>query len=606
MGVIWGLRASVFPRALALAVPNAILAFILGMFSSPSEREKELAASTLSIGAFFTSVLFWVLYFRSTVAYNRWWEGGTLLQQTRGEWFNAYSSLIAFTSPDPQREAEVEAYQHMLARLMSLLFCSALQQVSPNRKRPFEIIDSTGIDPRHLQFLDKSNDRVEVILQWVQRSTILNMGSGVLPIPPPVMSRAFQEISRGIVNLQNARKIADFPFPFPYAQTSLVMLLIHWVMCPIITSMLLNSYVAAGTCFVVVFFVWCTNFIAQELESPFGTDDNDLPMDVMQADWNKSLATLLHEMANKPPRFKFDPQIHRDLNVRMSDGTSARRSRVSLTGTNETDERLWKPKTTPWSGVFGDRRKSPNPSWGESQGSEASCKSGRSCERLHDVPRKHPSRLNDVGYRSENSDTSHRGNGQTVVPTQGDSNDHVHMDQRVMPDALLPVASRHPPDCEVAGARCDVSPTNSQDEQGQSFIPIVASSSPAGHAGGQGGVTAADATAIPSRMSASQVTAAALASPRSASSSKGSATTRSAVSALDLSRREAQSTQSTGPEEVDPQHNTGFIASRLGLHCPGIECLSPFNRPKKPRSQQNKGRQNRSILYVAGDDVPNE
>ena len=32
--------------------------------------------------------------FRSRIAYNRWWEGGTLLQQTRGEWFNGFSSLI--------------------------------------------------------------------------------------------------------------------------------------------------------------------------------------------------------------------------------------------------------------------------------------------------------------------------------------------------------------------------------------------------------------------------------------------------------------------------------------------------------------------------------
>ena len=72
------------------------------------------------------------------------------------------------------------------------------------------------------------------------------MADGVLPVPPPVVSRVFQvlstcgdsrasasgaaltslagqcvlqqELSRGIVNLQNARKIADFPFPFPYHQ----------------------------------------------------------------------------------------------------------------------------------------------------------------------------------------------------------------------------------------------------------------------------------------------------------------------------------------------------------------------------------------------------
>ena len=79
------------------------------------------------------------------------------------------------------------------------------------------------------------------------------MADGILPVPPPVISRVFQaqvkkrhlrtrhcslhtsayciqkwlcearrerlqEMSRGIVNLQNARKIADFPFPFPYHQ----------------------------------------------------------------------------------------------------------------------------------------------------------------------------------------------------------------------------------------------------------------------------------------------------------------------------------------------------------------------------------------------------
>lgn len=313
--VIWGMRASVFPRAVVMAVPNAIVAFVLGYYFVPSSNDQELADNAFSIWAGFTSVLFFVLSFRSNVAYNRWWEGGTLLQQTRGEWFNAYSSLIAFTSADPKREAEVEAYQHMLARLMSLLFCSALQQVSPDRNRDFDIIDSTGIDPKSLKFLSESNDRVEVLIQWIQRSTILNMESGVLPIAPPVMSRAFQEMSRGIVNLQNARKIADFPFPYPYAQTSIVMLIIHWVMCPVVAVVLLERNLAAVTCFVVVFFVWCLNYIALQLEQPFGNEDNDLPMDQMQTDWNNSVATLLIRRANQPPQFVFDPDVHRDVTI---------------------------------------------------------------------------------------------------------------------------------------------------------------------------------------------------------------------------------------------------------------------------------------------------
>lgn len=41
---------------------------------------------------------------------------------------------------------EVIEFHHLLARLMSLLFCCALQQVSPMKDRPFEILDTQGIE----------------------------------------------------------------------------------------------------------------------------------------------------------------------------------------------------------------------------------------------------------------------------------------------------------------------------------------------------------------------------------------------------------------------------------------------------------------------------
>jgi len=59
------------------------------------------------------------------------------------------------------------------------------------------------------------------------------------------------------------------------------------------------------------------------LESPFGAEDNDLPMMQMQVDWNKSVATLLARRANQPPLFDFDPDLHRNLDVSMSDGSPA-------------------------------------------------------------------------------------------------------------------------------------------------------------------------------------------------------------------------------------------------------------------------------------------
>merc|ERR1719316_1558716 len=120
-----------------------------------------------------TAVMIFILHNRSRTSYNRWWEGGTLLQKTRGEWFNAYSSIMAFTSTKPEHKEQVDAYVHLLARLMSLLMCCGLQQVSPRRDRAFEIIDLEGIEPESMDFLNSAPDKVEIILQWIQRSVVL-------------------------------------------------------------------------------------------------------------------------------------------------------------------------------------------------------------------------------------------------------------------------------------------------------------------------------------------------------------------------------------------------------------------------------------------------
>merc|ERR1719456_1405649 len=268
---------------------------------------KGIQDSSAEVLAAFSGVMLFVLYNRSNTAYDRWWEGGTLLQKTRGEWFNAYSSIMAFTSTKPEHETAVKEYTHLLARLMSLLMCCGLQQVSPNRDRPFPIIDLEGIEPESMEFLNSAPDKVEIILQWIQRSMVLHVQTGVLPVAPPILSRAFQEVSRGIVNLQNARKIADFPYPYPLAQISMILQLFHWAVTPVASALALPRAFAVVLAFCSIFVLWCIHFNALDLEFPFGARVNDLPMDSFQQDWNKSVVTLLHKRASRPPDFDFDP-----------------------------------------------------------------------------------------------------------------------------------------------------------------------------------------------------------------------------------------------------------------------------------------------------------
>merc|ERR1719265_1034378 len=140
--------------------------------------------------------------------------------------------------------------------------CCGLQQVSPNRDRPFEIIDIAGVDPASLQFLNAAPDKVEVILQWIQRSMVIQEQTGVLPVAPPILSRAFQEVSRGIVNLQNARKIADFPYPYPLAQVSMILQLLHYISLPFAAAFALHRGCAVLPSFFAIFVLWCIHFNA--------------------------------------------------------------------------------------------------------------------------------------------------------------------------------------------------------------------------------------------------------------------------------------------------------------------------------------------------------
>merc|ERR1712048_532089 len=213
---------------------------------------------------------------------------------------------------------------------MSLLMCCGLQQVSPNRDRPFEIIDLDGIEPTSMEFLNRAPDKVEIILQWIQRSMVLHMQTGVLPIPPPILSRAFQEVSRGIVNLQNARKIADFPYPFPLAQLSMILLQLHWAITPVAASLAMPPGQAVTFSFFSISVFWCIHFNALDLEFPFGDRVNDLPMHEFQRDWNNSVCSLLDDFAQRPPQFDYDPLVHNEIKIAMSDASALYVPKTSL------------------------------------------------------------------------------------------------------------------------------------------------------------------------------------------------------------------------------------------------------------------------------------
>lgn len=243
---------------------------------------------------------------------------------------NAVSNLIAFSSVDPCKRDEVAAFQHLLVRLMSLLFQAALQELAEADDEKFITLGVDGIDELHLDHVDASPDASDVLLLWIQKLIVQCQYSGIVPIAPPILSRVFQELSNGIIDFQNTKQITDFPFPFPYAQMISVFLLLHYIGSPFLASLLISDPTAASlVTFVTVFSVWSANYIAAEIEMPFGTDPNDLPLGAMQLSFNLRLKSLMQPLSQYPPAFLYDKDFHplfveRQGRRRNSNGASVR------------------------------------------------------------------------------------------------------------------------------------------------------------------------------------------------------------------------------------------------------------------------------------------
>jgi len=302
--LLFRLEGSVAVRSVIHAFPAAVISVLLLYIEDwyPDEREKlgllDLKFSQLYVAA--SAILVFLLGFRTKQALSRFWEGSGLLHQMRGEWFDTVSNCVTFSiCALKTKSEEVHKFRHTIVRLMSLCHGSALEEIAGNQIQ-LETIDIMGLDHGTLQHLKSCHEKygfnkVEVMLHLLQSLITNAHEESILKIPPPILSRVYQTISRGFVNLLNAKKISDTKFPFPFVQLITGLILVLNVGMPfVITSLVKSKVLAAIFSFFPLFGMFALDFISIELENPFGTDANDLPLQNFQHEMNNCLLMLLH------------------------------------------------------------------------------------------------------------------------------------------------------------------------------------------------------------------------------------------------------------------------------------------------------------------------
>merc|ERR1712008_533362 len=156
-------------------------------------------------------------------------------------------------------------------------------------------------------------NRVEVILHMIQVLVITAEEEQIIKLPPPILSRVYQTLSRGFVHLLSAKKIGDTRYPFPYAQLIAVLMSLLAILTPFVMSAFFehSTWCAIAT-FLPIFALYSLNYTAEELEMPYGDDANDLSLAHFQQEMNSSLLMLIHEFSDHVAHTTSRAAVHYD------------------------------------------------------------------------------------------------------------------------------------------------------------------------------------------------------------------------------------------------------------------------------------------------------
>lgn len=151
------------------------------------------------------------------------------------------------------------------------------------------------LDPAEVGAFTVSKERVTMIARWINTAVIERNLAGDLHVPPPILSRAVDQLSSGVEGYQQALKVSLCPFPFCFAQLIYYMLALYLFIIPVILPETTRSAPlwAACLCFMSTLGVFGISAISEELEDPYGDDMNDIPLLELHNDYLTGLEDCL-------------------------------------------------------------------------------------------------------------------------------------------------------------------------------------------------------------------------------------------------------------------------------------------------------------------------
>mmetsp|Transcript_75513 Transcript_75513/g.219362 ORF Transcript_75513/g.219362 Transcript_75513/m.219362 type:complete len:521 (+) Transcript_75513:122-1684(+) len=304
-------RSEAFTWSMGMGLFSGVLSAVLRYLHERQVVNVTLWVPDIAIFGFFITFASLVAAFRTANALGRYTDAAAYLHRLGACWYDSASTLFAFCRASDASEKDIDDFQQLIVRLMSLLSAFCLQTLQSSVPQDslesfgfrFEILGSIDLDEVTQQMILQSTNKVEFIFQMIQQLVVDAQKSGVLSIPPPILTRSYQELGTGLVTFHEAKKLACVPIPFAYVLITGAILITEAFFVPFMiainTKGVLSSFVFS---FGATFLIWFMNGVADALDNPFNREARSLDASSVQNELNEHLLQLLRQARAPPAR----------------------------------------------------------------------------------------------------------------------------------------------------------------------------------------------------------------------------------------------------------------------------------------------------------------
>jgi len=251
----------IWKELIYIGVFTLILAFLLKSFVA--ESNLEILSKLKDVFALVGFVLSLLLVFRTNTAYDRWWEG----RKKWGELVNN-SRNLAIKIGSMTTNAETE---HFFSRMIPN-YAFAMKE----HLRSGVLLNELELETNELEEIKYINHKTSFIAKkmYIRLSEMKKTGE--------LTQEEFLSIDDNLKNFSNitgaCERIKNTPIPYSYSSFLKKFIFVFVVTLPLSFVPSFGYYSALVSIF--VFYVLVSmEILAEEIEDPFGKDENDLPTD---------------------------------------------------------------------------------------------------------------------------------------------------------------------------------------------------------------------------------------------------------------------------------------------------------------------------------------